>query len=156
MASQLENLVATIKSKVRALKKSKNSNKPYVKMDKSSSVKVEIRSRKARKLIDKTLKAADRPGKPLHSKLRHFVSKPVRVLHKARDFYVESLEDCASEVGDHGGILGCPMAAPQVSRLPKSFNVNYSKSNDDEKFINFLETMLDKRSMESNMQQEEE
>ncbi|KAK8529822.1 hypothetical protein V6N12_060590 [Hibiscus sabdariffa] len=63
MASQLENLVATIKSKVRALKKSKNSSKPYVKMDKSSSVKVEIRSRKARKLIDKTLKAADRPGK---------------------------------------------------------------------------------------------
>ncbi|KAK4401776.1 Ribosomal RNA small subunit methyltransferase E [Sesamum angolense] len=60
MAIQLENLVASIKSKVRSLKKSK---KPYVKMDKSASVKVEIRSRKARKLIDKTLKAADRPGK---------------------------------------------------------------------------------------------
>ncbi|KAL4363890.1 hypothetical protein GQ457_04G003080 [Hibiscus cannabinus] len=156
MASQLENLVATIKSKVRALKKSKNSNKPYVKMDKSSSVKVEIRSRKARKLIDKTLKAADRPGKQpcnnaifvnsspkprskaaLHSKLRHFVSKPVRALHKVRDFYVKSLEDCVDKVGDHGGILDFPMAAPQDSWLPKSFNVNYSKSNDDEKFINF-------------------
>ncbi|XVE49353.1 hypothetical protein DITRI_Ditri01bG0076700 [Diplodiscus trichospermus] len=61
MANQLENLVETIKSKVRALKKSKK--KPYIKMDKSSSVKVEIRSRKARKLIDKTLKVADRPGK---------------------------------------------------------------------------------------------
>ncbi|KAF7811094.1 Cyclin-dependent kinase [Senna tora] len=60
MANQLENLVESIKSKVRSLKKSK---KPYVKMDKSASVKVEIRSRKARKLIDKTLKAADRPGK---------------------------------------------------------------------------------------------
>ncbi|KAL0356939.1 UNVERIFIED_CONTAM: hypothetical protein Scaly_1379600 [Sesamum calycinum] len=60
MAIQLENLVESIKSKVRSLKKSK---KPYVKMDKSASVKVEIRSRKARKLIDKTLKAADRPGK---------------------------------------------------------------------------------------------
>ncbi|KAJ0077794.1 hypothetical protein Patl1_37333 [Pistacia atlantica] len=32
-------------------------------MDKSSSVKVEIRSRKAKKIIDKTLKVADRPGK---------------------------------------------------------------------------------------------
>ncbi|KAK8626960.1 hypothetical protein V6N13_134589 [Hibiscus sabdariffa] len=64
MANQLESLVATIKSKMRALKKSKSSSaKPYIKMDKSSSVKVEIRSRKARKLIDKTLKAADRPGK---------------------------------------------------------------------------------------------
>ncbi|XVE93525.1 hypothetical protein REPUB_Repub01dG0202300 [Reevesia pubescens] len=62
MANQLENLVESIKSKVRALKKSKN-NKPYIKMDKSSSVKVEIHSKKARKLIDKTLRAADRPGK---------------------------------------------------------------------------------------------
>ncbi|KAK8529823.1 hypothetical protein V6N13_102719 [Hibiscus sabdariffa] len=60
----------------------------------------------------------------------------------------------ADKVGDHGGILGCPMAVPQVSRLPKSFNVNYSKSNTDVKFTNFLETMLEKRSMESNMQQE--
>lgn len=32
-------------------------------MDKSASVRVEIRSRKAKKIIDKTLKAADRPGK---------------------------------------------------------------------------------------------
>ncbi|KAG6789694.1 hypothetical protein POTOM_005813 [Populus tomentosa] len=62
MAIQLENLVQSIKSKVRALKKSK---KPYIKMDKSASVRVEIRSRKARKLIDKTLQVADRPGKLL-------------------------------------------------------------------------------------------
>ncbi|KAJ4824329.1 hypothetical protein Tsubulata_004290 [Turnera subulata] len=60
MAIQIENLVESIKSKVRSLKRSK---KPYIKMDKSASVKVEIRSRKARKLIDKTLKVADRPGK---------------------------------------------------------------------------------------------
>ncbi|CAN1284872.1 hypothetical protein LINPERPRIM_LOCUS18778 [Linum perenne] len=32
-------------------------------MDKSASVRVEIRSRKAKQLIDKTLKVADRPGK---------------------------------------------------------------------------------------------
>ncbi|KAM1243376.1 hypothetical protein ACFX2G_035640 [Malus domestica] len=60
MTNQLESLVESIKSKVRALKK--KSKKPYIKMDKSSSVKVEIRSKRARKLIDKTLKAADRPG----------------------------------------------------------------------------------------------
>ncbi|XP_027362256.1 uncharacterized protein LOC113869926 [Abrus precatorius] len=58
MANQLGNLVESIKSKVRSLKKGK---KPYIKMDKSASVKVEIRSRKARKLIEKTLKAADTP-----------------------------------------------------------------------------------------------
>jgi hypothetical protein len=61
MANQLESLVESIKEKVRALKK--KTKKPYVKMDKSSSVRVEIRSRKARKLIDKTLKIADQPGK---------------------------------------------------------------------------------------------
>ncbi|KAF5175401.1 Cyclin-dependent kinase, partial [Thalictrum thalictroides] len=61
MAIQFENIVETIKSKVRSLKKS--SKKPYVKMDKSSSVRVEIRSRKAKKLIDKTMKVADHPGK---------------------------------------------------------------------------------------------
>ncbi|KAG5090126.1 hypothetical protein JHK86_002738 [Glycine max] len=55
---QLGNLVESIKSKVRSLKPKKG-KKPYMKMDKSASVKVEIRSRKARKLIEKTLKAAD-------------------------------------------------------------------------------------------------
>ncbi|XP_043694800.1 uncharacterized protein LOC122645554 [Telopea speciosissima] len=60
MANQLGNLVESIKSKVRSLKKSKI---PYVKMDKSSSVKVEIRSKQAKKLIDKNLKVTNRPGK---------------------------------------------------------------------------------------------
>ena len=62
MANQLGSIMETIKSKVNALKR-KKSKKPYIKMDKSASVKVEIRSRKARQLIDKTLKAADSPGK---------------------------------------------------------------------------------------------
>ncbi|MFQ6630160.1 hypothetical protein Gotur_008014 [Gossypium turneri] len=91
----------------------------------------------------------------LQSKLRHYMSKPKRALHKARDIYVKSLEGCASKVG-HGGVLGCPAAAPQVSRLPKSFNFNYSKPNNEEKFLNFLETMSKKRSMESNLQEQEE
>ncbi|KAL2945258.1 Elongation factor P [Bienertia sinuspersici] len=63
--NHLGSIMETIKSKVNnALnKKKKKSKKPYLKMDKSASVKVEIRSRKTRQLIDKTLKAADRPGK---------------------------------------------------------------------------------------------
>ncbi|KMT01016.1 hypothetical protein BVRB_9g222770 [Beta vulgaris subsp. vulgaris] len=62
MANQLGNLVETIKSKVNALKnkKKKSSKKPYMKMDKSASVKVEIRSRKTRQLIDKTLNGKSR------------------------------------------------------------------------------------------------
>ncbi|KAL5100893.1 hypothetical protein RYX36_005220 [Vicia faba] len=63
MANQLGNLVESIKSKVRSTLKMKKGKKPYIKIDKSASVKVEIRSRKARKIIEKTLKAADNPGK---------------------------------------------------------------------------------------------
>lgn len=61
---EIEGLVGRIKEKVvRSLgRKQAGKRRPYVKMDKSSSVRVEIRSRHARKLIDKTLRAADRPG----------------------------------------------------------------------------------------------
>ncbi|KAK9077227.1 hypothetical protein SSX86_005564 [Deinandra increscens subsp. villosa] len=62
MTNQFENLIQTIKSKVKGLKR-KKPKKVYVKMDKTNSVRIEIRSRQARKLIDKTLQAADQPGK---------------------------------------------------------------------------------------------
>ncbi|XP_021296085.1 uncharacterized protein LOC110425475 [Herrania umbratica] len=82
----------------------------------------------------------------LQCKLKQYMSKPVKALNKARDFYVKSLEECASKVS-YGGVIGCP--ASQVSRLPRSFSVNYSKPNNEEKFLNFLEVMSKKRSMES-------
>ncbi|OAY57029.1 hypothetical protein MANES_02G064800v8 [Manihot esculenta] len=53
----LERLMVTLKSKIRSLKM----KKPYDKIDKSESMRVEIRSRKARKLIEETLKVADSP-----------------------------------------------------------------------------------------------
>ncbi|KAG6715639.1 hypothetical protein I3842_04G004300 [Carya illinoinensis] len=51
----LERLLMTLKSKLRSLKM----KKPYDKIEKSESMRIEIRSRKARKLIEKTLKKAD-------------------------------------------------------------------------------------------------
>ncbi|KAI5340623.1 PREDICTED: PRUPE_3G242600 [Prunus dulcis] len=54
----LERLVLNLKSKLRSLKVNK---KPYDKIEKSESMRVEIRSKKARKLIEKTLKVADSP-----------------------------------------------------------------------------------------------
>ncbi|XWS54663.1 hypothetical protein CRYUN_Cryun10bG0107800 [Craigia yunnanensis] len=85
----------------------------------------------------------------LQNKLRHYMSKSRRALHKARDFYVKGMEECTSKVG-YGGVIGCP-AAPQVSQLPRtSFSVN-----NEEKFMNFLEAMSKKRSMESNLQEAE-
>uniref|UniRef100_A0A1S8ACZ4 Uncharacterized protein n=1 Tax=Citrus limon TaxID=2708 RepID=A0A1S8ACZ4_CITLI len=53
----LERLVVSLKSKIRSLKMKKF----YDKIEKSESMRVEIRSRKARKLIEKTMKIADSP-----------------------------------------------------------------------------------------------
>nr|DAD35190.1 TPA_asm: hypothetical protein HUJ06_005830 [Nelumbo nucifera] len=53
----LERLVVTLKSKLRSLRP----KKPYDKIDKSESMRVEMRSRKAQKLIARTLKIADSP-----------------------------------------------------------------------------------------------
>ncbi|KAF7822344.1 Glucose-repressible alcohol dehydrogenase transcriptional effector like [Senna tora] len=56
----LERLVVSLKSKIsRSLKMKKEA---YDKMEKSESMRVEIRSRKARKLIEQTLKIADSPN----------------------------------------------------------------------------------------------
>ncbi|KAI3958875.1 hypothetical protein MKX01_023551 [Papaver californicum] len=60
MVSRLENLVQSIKSKVSGIKRSR---KPYIKMDKCASVRVQLRSIRAKKLIEKTMKAADSPRK---------------------------------------------------------------------------------------------
>lgn len=59
----LEKLMTSLKSKVKSMKmKNKGSGADYYnKIDKSESMRVEIRSRKARKLIQDTLKIADSP-----------------------------------------------------------------------------------------------
>ncbi|KAK7273211.1 hypothetical protein RIF29_14260 [Crotalaria pallida] len=53
----LGRLVVTLKTKIKSLKV----KKPYDKVEKSESMRVEIRSRKARKIIEETLKIADSP-----------------------------------------------------------------------------------------------
>lgn len=72
------------------------------------------------------------------SKFRHYLENPRKILHKARDFYVKSMEDCANKLS-YGGVVGCP--GPQVWRLPRSFSVNYSKSRNDERFKELLAAM---------------
>ncbi|KAL9354901.1 hypothetical protein Peur_052871 [Populus x canadensis] len=53
----LRRLVMILSSKIRFLKMKKG----YDKIEKSESMRVEVRSRKARKLIEETLKIADSP-----------------------------------------------------------------------------------------------
>ncbi|EYU44281.1 hypothetical protein ABFS82_08G038600 [Erythranthe guttata] len=57
----LEKLMTSLKSKIKGIKKRKQEPDYYNKIDKSESMRVEIRSRKARKLIQDTLKIADSP-----------------------------------------------------------------------------------------------
>ncbi|QHO17494.1 hypothetical protein HN51_033063 [Arachis hypogaea] len=63
----LRRLVLTLKSKIIRCLKNNNNNKNnkhsyyYDKVEKSESMRMEIRSRKARKLIEETLKIADSP-----------------------------------------------------------------------------------------------
>ncbi|KAJ0868086.1 hypothetical protein HanRHA438_Chr12g0570601 [Helianthus annuus] len=63
----LGKLMATLKTKLRTLKMKTsavddgNSSHSYDKIEKSESMRVEIRSKKARKLIEETLRVADSP-----------------------------------------------------------------------------------------------
>ncbi|CAL9105768.1 unnamed protein product [Musa acuminata var. zebrina] len=59
MGHQLEKLVGSLKAKLKSLK----GKKPYDKMGKTESMRVEIRSKRAQKFIAKNLKTADSMGK---------------------------------------------------------------------------------------------
>ncbi|XP_059643791.1 uncharacterized protein LOC132285617 [Cornus florida] len=65
------------------------------------------------------------------TKLSRYLKTPIKVLRKARDWYIQSMTQCAGKVS-HDNVMGCPTA--QVSTLPKSFSVNSSKSSNDEDF----------------------
>lgn len=59
------------------------------------------------------------------NKLVHFIKAPIRIMCKARDFYVKSMDDFAGRVGNGGGVGG---PAAHVTTLPKSFSVNSSRT----------------------------
>ncbi|OIT08200.1 hypothetical protein A4A49_18529 [Nicotiana attenuata] len=66
------------------------------------------------------------------SRIKKCIKAPIRVLIKARDFYVHSLMDCSGTIG-YGTVMGCPAVA-QISSLPRSFSANSSMSSKDEDF----------------------
>ncbi|XP_052189953.1 uncharacterized protein LOC127799768 [Diospyros lotus] len=55
---------------------------------------------------------------------------PIRVLGKAKDFYVRSMINCAERMSYSG--------SGQVSGLPKSFSVSSSKSKDSDDFMELI------------------
>ncbi|KAK2664823.1 hypothetical protein Ddye_003397 [Dipteronia dyeriana] len=88
------------------------------------------------------------------SKLKYFVEKHKKILHKGRDFYVKSMEDCASKLA-FGGVMGCP-TAQALFRLPaKNFSAGFSKSN-DEKFRQLLEAVTKKLEIQMDLNEREQ
>ncbi|CAI9752920.1 unnamed protein product [Fraxinus pennsylvanica] len=65
------------------------------------------------------------------SKTVRFIKAPVRVLSKAREFYIKSMLRCAGEF-TYASAMGCP--APQSTSLPRSFSTNSSVSSSYEDF----------------------
>lgn len=92
-----------------------------------------------------------------HGKLMHFILSPVRILKKAAEFYVKSMDECAGRVG-YGGAVG--YHAVNVTHLPKSFSVNSSKGSDDEDVGQISRTVskksLEKKVMSFDMQRQHE
>ncbi|KAK3021913.1 hypothetical protein RJ639_045207 [Escallonia herrerae] len=57
----------------------------------------------------------------------------MRVLSKARDFYIRSMSECAGQVGFGASMgMGCP--TPHISSLPRSFSVGSTSSSYDQDF----------------------
>ncbi|THG18795.1 uncharacterized protein LOC114263275 [Camellia sinensis] len=63
------------------------------------------------------------------SKLSRVLKSPFRVLTKARDFYIQSMSQCAGNF-EYAGAMGCPTG--QISTLPKSFSVSSTNSSNSE------------------------
>lgn len=77
-----------------------------------------------------------------------FILSPVRILKKAAEFYVKSMEECAGRVDQYGGAVNYP--AVHVTRLPKSFSVNSSKGSDDQdEDARQISRMVSKKNLEN-------
>nr|XP_009763021.1 PREDICTED: uncharacterized protein LOC104214978 [Nicotiana sylvestris]XP_016470354.1 PREDICTED: uncharacterized protein LOC107792630 [Nicotiana tabacum] len=85
------------------------------------------------------------------SKIKKCIKAPIRVLIKARDFYVHSLMDCSGTIG-YGTVMGCPAVA-QISSLPRSFSANSSMSSKDEDFRELIR-IASKRSLVNKVETE--
>ncbi|GLT46822.1 hypothetical protein SLA2020_205520 [Shorea laevis] len=59
------------------------------------------------------------------SKLSKCLKLPIRILTRARDFYIKSITECSDWIG-HGTTMACPTG--HLNTLPRSFSVSSTKS----------------------------
>ena len=79
------------------------------------------------------------------SKLKHYMLTPIRVLSRARDFYVKIMIDGCAGVDCDVVVIG--PSAPSLSRFPNSSSTTNSSINvvDDENLRKLLRTVSSKR-----------
>lgn len=73
------------------------------------------------------------------SKIKQVMSAPLRIMSKAKNFYMRRMEDFAGRVGEGSGV------ATQITTLPKSFSVNSSKERDEDEDFRELVRAVSKR-----------
>ncbi|KAM7474768.1 hypothetical protein LguiB_022011 [Lonicera macranthoides] len=77
------------------------------------------------------------------------VTLPIRVLGKARDFYMKTMFDCAGRIGEGSVVVGCS-APPQVSHLPRNFSGSSLKEGRDMEDLRELIRVMSMRNNNSN------
>ncbi|XP_022773926.1 uncharacterized protein LOC111316178 [Durio zibethinus] len=78
------------------------------------------------------------------SKLSRYLKAPIRVLVKARDFYMKSMTEYSDRLG-YGTVMGCPTG--QVNTLPRSYSVGSTKSGDGDDDLKELMRVASTRSL---------
>ncbi|KAK4367856.1 hypothetical protein RND71_011648 [Anisodus tanguticus] len=76
------------------------------------------------------------------SRIKKCIKAPIRVLIKARDYYVHSLMECSGRIG-----YGSAMGVPQISALPRSFSVNSSVSSSRDEDLRELMRIASRKSL---------
>ncbi|KAJ8545972.1 hypothetical protein K7X08_018555 [Anisodus acutangulus] len=76
------------------------------------------------------------------SRINKCIKAPIRVLIKARDYYVHSLMERSGRIG-YGSVMG----VPQISALPRSFSVNSSVSSSRDEDLRELMRIASRKSL---------
>ncbi|XP_021274749.1 uncharacterized protein LOC110409647 [Herrania umbratica] len=83
------------------------------------------------------------------SKLSRYLKAPLRILIKARDFYIKSMTEYSDRI-NYGTVMGCPTG--QVNTLPRSYSVSSAKSSNGDNDLRELIKAASTRSLGNKVQ----
>ncbi|KAK6237800.1 hypothetical protein QUC31_003269 [Theobroma cacao] len=83
------------------------------------------------------------------SKLSRYLKAPLKILIKARDFYIKSMTEYSDRI-NYGTVMGCPTG--QVNTLPRSYSVSSAKSSNGDDDLRELIRAASTRSLGNKVQ----